>query len=220
MSNYNELIRRIPEWMYAQNRDLTNEVEELVSKAHNQIINLLDHDLFRTTISGKSLTAASDGVLDLSAESPRVLEIRSIRIDYNGTGGYTPIMRRDLEMLTMLFASNTAARPRFYAEYSGPLVIKAFPAPDVDYDIEVTANVEPPVLAPSQQTNIISTQHYRVIETATFRQAALYMRDWAAAEEYAKELGSAITEANAAIQRRKRDETDKRPQDASNVMGS
>lgn len=217
---YDELIRRGPLWTYANNRDLVAEMDVIVAQAHEQIISILDHDLFRTLITGKTLLKSSHGVLDLSAETPRVLEIRAIRMRYRaGEDDWAPLMRRDLETMSMLYARNRPRQPLYYAEYSGPLVVKAFPAPDRDYDLQVTANVAPPVLGPSQQTNIISTQFPRVMEKATFRQAEIFMKNWEGAQAYEKEMIDAINEANAQIQRRKRDTTETRPIDTANVQG-
>jgi hypothetical protein len=217
---YDDLLANTPNWLYARNKDITSVMETVVQQAHDQIINLIDHDLFRTVIGGKVLEAANYGVLDLSAETPRVLEVRGMRLKYKGEDSYTPIQRRDLEMLTMLYARNRPRVPLYYSEYSGTLVLKAFPAPKEDMDLEITANVEPLVLSPTNQTNIISIQAPRVLEKATFRQGALYMKDWQSADAYEKELGVAIQEINAAIQRRRRDETEIRPADASNVSGA
>lgn len=217
---YNELIRRAPLWSYAGNRDVVAEMDVLVAEAHDQIINILDHDLFRTVINNKQLLKSGGGVLNLSAENPRVLEIRGLRVRYRaGTDDWAPLMRRELETLSMLYARNRPRTPIYYAEYSGPLILKAFPAPDRDYDLQITANVEPPMLGPSVQTNIISVQFPRVVEKATFRQLALFMKNWDDAKVYEKEMVDAVNEANAQIQRRKRDATETRPVDTTNVQG-
>ena len=145
---YDDLIRRVPQWLYAQNRSLVLDMDDIVRQAHDQLIGVLDHDLFRTIITGETMTAASMGVLDLSAEDPPVLEVRSIRVRYrDGVDDWTPLQRRNLETLTMLYARNRPSRPLYYSEYNGPLIIKAFPAPKQDYELEIAANVEPPVLS-------------------------------------------------------------------------
>lgn len=220
MSTYDEIVRRTPDWMYAQNRSLVAEMPTIIAQAHEQLVNLLDHDLFRTVITGKKLEASNNGIIDLSAETPRVFEVRALRIKYREGDSFTPIQRRDLEMLTMLYARNAPKRPLYYAEYSGPLVLKVFPAPREDYDLEITANVEPPVLTSENQSNIITREAFRAMERATFRQAALYMRDWQAAAEFEKEMGTALTEVNAQISRRRRDETGQRQIEATNVQGA
>jgi hypothetical protein len=220
MITYDELIRRAPEWLYAQNRSLVDEMPAIVSQAHEQLINVIDHDLFRTVITGKTLDNTNLGTIDLSAESPRVLEIRGVRLRYRQSDdGWTPLLRRDLETMSMLYARNRPSRPLYYAEYSGPLVIKVFPAPRDVYDLEITANVEPPVLSPTQQTNIMSEWASRAVEKATFRQAAIFMKDWESAQAYEKEMMGAVTEANAQIQRRRRDDTGARPVETANVSG-
>jgi hypothetical protein len=219
-NDYAELIRRVPEWLYAQNRTLVDEMPAIVSQAHDQLINILDHDLFKTLILGKTLTSANNGVLDLSSETPRVLEVRAVRLKWRGDDDWTPLQRRDLETLTMMFARNMPRRPRYYSEYSGTLVLKAFPAPDRDYDLEITANVEPPVLSPTVQTNIMTEQAFRAVEKATMRQAAIFMKDWESAQLYEKEMATAVGEVNAAIQRRRRDAVETRPVETSNVSGA
>ena len=217
---YDELVRRSPLWLYAGNRDVVAEMDVIVSQAHDQIIGILDHDLFRTLITGKTLLASNNGVLDLSAEDPRVLEIRAVRLKYrSGTDDWVPLSLRNLETLSMLYARNRPRQPTYYAEYSGPLIIKAFPAPDRNYELQITANVEPPVLSASQQTNIMTEQFPRVVEKATFRQVALFMKNWDDAKAYEKEMVDAVNEANAQIQRRKRDVTETRPVDTTNVQG-
>jgi hypothetical protein len=219
-TTYNQLIADAPLWLYANNRDLVATMPKIVADAHEQIIGILDHDLFRTLIPNKTLLASNFGVLDLSAEDPRILEIRAIRMKYrSGADDWVPLMRRDLETLSMLYARNRPRQPTYYAAYSGPLVVKAFPAPDRNYDLQISANVEPPVLSPSQQTNIVAEQFPRVVEKATYRQAALFMKNWEDAKTYEKEMIDAVNEANAQIQRRKRDVTETRPVDTTNVEG-
>lgn len=217
---YSELIRRAPLWLYSSNRSITDEMPAIVREAHDQLINLIDHDLFRTIITGKSLLASTSGVLDLSLEDPRVLEIRSVRVQYQGDEqSWTPLQRRDLEAMSMMYARNRPRRPRYYSEYSSPLIIKAFPAPDMDYVTEISANVEPVPLGPSNQSNIIAVQFPRLMEKATYRQGALYMKNWEDAQIYEKEMATALNEANAQIQRRRRDDVETRPRDTTNVEG-
>jgi len=217
---YDDLIRRVPQWLYAQNRSLVLDMDDIVRQAHDQLIGVLDHDLFRSIITGETMTAASMGVLDLSAEDPPVLEVRSIRVRYrDGVDDWTPLQRRNLETLTMLYARNRPSRPLYYSEYNGPLIIKAFPAPKQDYELEIAANVEPPVLSETQQTNTMSILAPRAVEKAVFRQAAIYQKNWEDAQVYEKEMIQAVTEANAQVQRRRRDETETRPVETSNIQG-
>jgi len=218
---YDELIRRVPKWLYAQNRSLVDEMPEMVSEAHNQLLGVLDHDLFRTILTGKQATPASNGVLDLSQEDPDVLEIRAVRVRYrNGDDDWTPLRVRDLEMLTELYARNRPSRPLYYAEYNGPLIIKFFPMPREDYDLEISANVEPPVLSATVQTNVMSLRAPRAVEKAVLRQACLFQKNWEDAQMYEKEMAQAVTEANAQVQRRRRDDTEQRPVEAANVSGA
>ncbi len=216
---YDELIRRVPEWLYAKNRKLIDEMPAIITQAHEQLINTLDHDLFKTLIDGKTL-AAGDPILDLSTETPRVLEVRSVRLKVTGTDdGWTPILRRDLEMLSMLYARNKPRRPLFYTEYNGTLILKVFPSPALAHDVQITANVEPEVLSETVSTNIMAEEASRALEKAVMRQACLFMKAWEDAAQYSTEMTGAITEVNAAIQRRRRDDTEQRPRDTKNVMG-
>ncbi len=218
---YDELIDIVPRWLYAENRSLSGDIETIVSQAHQQLINVLDHDLFRTIITGETLTVSSGGVIDLGSQVPRVLEVRGIRLKWRGgSDDWTPIMRRDLEAMTMLYARNRPRRPVYYSEYNGFLILKAFPTPDRDYDLSITANVEPPVLSPTQQTNVISLEFPRALETATLRHACLYQKNWEDAQMYEKEMMGAVTEANAQVQRRRRDDSATRPIETSNVSGA
>lgn len=218
---FDQLVQNTPLWLYSNNRSLVQEMPTIVEMAHNQLINLIDHDLFRTIITGKSLLASTYGVLDLSSEDPRVLEIRAVRVQYqNDEQSWTPLQRRDLETMSMMYARNRPRRPRYYSEYSSPLVIKAFPQPDMDYVVEISANVEPPVLSATNQTNIISEQFPRLMEKATFRQGALYMKNWEDAQIYEKEMATALSEANAQIQRRRRDDVETRPVETANITGA
>lgn len=216
-TTYTELATNTPLWLYANNRDLVDEMPTIIAQAHEQLINVIDHDLFRTLITGK--TVGTDGLIDLSAEDPRVLEVRGIRIKWQGEDSWTPIFRRDLETMTMLYARNRPRRPLYYSEYSGPLVLKVFPSPPEVLDIQVTANVEPAVLTVSNQTNVLSQQASRALEKATFRQAALFMKNWEDAQIYEKEMIGAVTEINAQIDRRRRDETGQRPVETANQLG-
>lgn len=216
--DYTELVRRTPAWLYAQNRDIVAEMPVIIAQAHEQLFNIIDHDFFRTKIDGITLTL--DGILDLDTLIPDLMEVRAIRLQYRRTGEWTQLYRRDLEMLTALYSTNRPGRPRYYAEYAGPLVVQVFPQPAADYTVEVTCNVRCPVLSPTTPTNLLGDKAERALEKATFRQAALYMKDTAAAQTYEAEMTGAVAELNAAYGRRRRDDTGTRPVETANRAGT
>lgn len=217
--DYAELIRRTPEWLFARNRDILNaEMPNIVLQAHEQLVNVIDHDFFRTRVG--ALTLPTDGVLDLPALVPRILEVRAIRVQHRVAGEFTPLFQRDQEMLTMLYANNRPGRPRYYCEYDGPQVVKVYPQAPMALNIEITANVEPLPLSPTNTTNVLGDKAPRAMEKATFRQAALFMKDQAAAATYEQEMMAAVVELNSAIGRRRRDETDTKPRTTANTTGS
>lgn len=216
-TTYDELVRQVPIWGYNQNRDLVAEMPALVAQAEDQIFELVDHDLFQTILTGHTLTNGNPD-LDLSAVVG-LQEIRAIRLAYRGSYSYTPLERRDLEALTMMFTINRPARPRFYAEYGDINRVRVFPVPNADFDLEITANVEPQRLTPANQTNILASRFPRVYEKATLRQAALFMKNAQDAATYEGEMMSALQEASIAIARKRRDETGTRPVETSNASG-
>lgn len=217
--DYAELIRRTPEWLYARNRDLLNtEMPNIVLQAHEQLINVIDHDFFRARVA--NLTLPTDGVLDLPTLIPRLLEVRAIRVQYRQAGEFTPLFQRDQEMLTMLYANNRPGRPRYYCEYDGPKIVKVYPQAPMAMNIEVTANIAPEPLSPTVANNVIGDLAPRAMEKATFRQAALFMKDQAAAATYEQEMMAAVVELNSSIGRGRRDETDVKPRTTANTTGS
>lgn len=214
--SYDDLVQNTPVWLYAQNRDIVNEMPKIISDAEDHIINLLDHYLFQQVV-GDITVLAGDRDVDLSSYG--ILELRSMRAYFRDAGGVTPLERRDLEAMTMLYASNRQGRPRYYSQYGGVDTVRLFPIPSEDIDIEVTANVMPPKLGVAQQTNIISEKFPRVMERAVLRQGAIFMKNNQDEQRYAAELTSAITEANSAIGRLRRDETGTRPVETINASG-
>ena len=98
--------------------------------------------------------------------------------------------------------------------------LQVFPAPDADYQLQIEANVHPARLGPAQQTSLLTEQFPRAIEKAAFRQAALFMKAPADVAMYDQEMQMAVAEANGQTARRKRDETDKRPRETSNMTGT
>lgn len=216
--DYNELADSIPNWMYAQNRDLAASLPDIVDQAHRQLFNTIDHEFFRTKIT--ALTIPTSGTLDLSTQQPPIMEIRAIRLKYRKDDEWTPLFRRDLEGLSMLYARNAPGRPRYYAEDEGPLRLQVFPTPNMEYLIEVTCNQECPIMSPAAPNNLLGDHAPRALKFTTLRLAAMFMRDTDWEAKYAAEAQAAINELNASMGRRRRDDTAERPRDTTNATGS
>ena len=95
-----------------------------------------------------------------------------------------------------------------------------FPYPNMEYEVDVTMNLKPNGLSDLVDTNVLTDQFPRAMEKATFRQACLFMKNVKDAQMYEAEMMQSVTEANAAIGRRKRDTTGQRPHETTNVAGS
>jgi hypothetical protein len=215
---YAELVASVPDWMYAKNRSLADKMPEIVSVAQDELFDIIAHDFFRTKIVG--LTIPTSGTLDLSVQQPPVMEIRAIRLKYRKDDEWTPLFRRDLEALSMLYARNVPGRPRYYAEAAGPLMLQVYPTPDQAYTIEVTCNQECPKIGPTVAQNLLTDRAERALKFAILRFAAIYMKDAASEASYTKEMTSAVNALNAAYGRRLRDDTAERPRDTTNATGS
>ena len=218
MPGYDELIAEAPQWLYAQNRDLVDNMPEVLAQAELQVYQRLEHDAFRDTING--LTLDTDGVIDLTSVVPQVFEVRSVRVQYKGDDSYVPLLERNIEYLEMLYGRAKPGRPLYYAEDDTTLYLRAYPKPSSALPLQIRANVEPTALSPSNKTNLVTQRYYRVIQLATFRQAAIYMKNEADTVRYTNELNDALSEANAQIARRRRDETETKPKDTSNKAGT
>jgi hypothetical protein len=216
MATYDSLVTNTPIWLYAQNKDIVAQMPDLIADAEDQIFELIDHDLFQETLTGKTIL---QGQPDLDLTSDLIQEIRAIRISYRGAYSFTPVERRDLEFLTMLYTRNIPDRPRYYGQYGSFDQVRLFPIPRQDYDIEITVNKAPPRLSPSVQTNILIAKYPRVYEKASLKQGAIYMKNPADAATYDTEMVNAIMEANMAIGRHRRDETGTRPLETANSKG-
>jgi hypothetical protein len=215
---FDELKRVVPIWLYAQNKTLVAEMPQIIRQAEEELMLRLDHDLFQTILKGKTVSPASP-LIDLTTEDPKVMEVRALRLDYNRVGNFTPLERRDLEFLTMLYADARPARPRFWSEYGDINVLKVFPAPQIAYPLEITINVQPEPLSTTVQSNEITTQFPRAMEQATLYRGAVFMKNLKDAELYKAEMEASISEANAALARRRRDMTAKKPRDIANGTG-
>jgi len=216
MATYDSLVQDTPIWLYAQNRDIVDEMPKLISDAEDQIFEHIDHDLFQTVLTGKQIIANNPD-LDLTADNVR--EIRAVRLAWRSAYEFTPLERRELEFLTMLYNSNKPDRPRYYSAYGNLNVIRVFPLPRETYNLEVTVNLHPEKLSPTVQTNILSETFPRVYERAVLRQGAIFMKNPGDAQTYEKEMKDAIGEANIIIARRRRDETGQRAVETSNQAG-
>jgi len=215
-TTYDELLIKVPKWQYANNRSLVSDMPQVISDAEDQIINMIDHYLFQTVLVDIPVAA---GQSDIDLSGMGVLEVRAIRANYRTAGGRTPLERRDLEAMTMLFSANRPARPRFYSQYGAVDMFRLFPTPRTAFDVEVTANVQPPKLGPDQQSNIIAEKFPRVLDRAVMKQAAIYMKNPTDEARYGEEMVSALAEANAQIARWRRDETGTRLIETTNAMG-
>lgn len=216
---YAELIRVVPIWLYAQNKTLVAEMPQIIRQAEEELMLRLDHDLFQTILTGLSVTLG-DPLIDLTAEDPKVMEVRAVRLDYRRAGSFTPLERRDLEFLTMLYADTTPARPRFWSEHGDINMLRLFPTPNATYPLEITVNVQPVPLSTTVQSNSITTQFPRAMEQATLYRGAVFMKNLKDAELYKAEMEASIGEANAALARRRRDMTATKPRDIANGTGS
>lgn len=217
-TNYTSLVQSVPVWLYAANTSITTEMPRIIEQAQDMLLQSIDHDLFKTVITG--LSVGTDGLLDLSAEDPRVLEVRALRVRWRDRAdGWTPLLRRDHEMLTMLFVGDLVGRPRYYTEFDKPLSLKVFPKPSMAMDVEVTANVEPAKISASLATNIYTQEFPRALERACMHFGAMFMKNYEDAAAYEKDMMKALSEAGAAVNRRRRDETETRPRQTQNVMG-
>ena len=223
---YTELVRRVPLWLYADNTSLVDEMPNIITEAEDELILRLDHDLFQTALTGFTVGAdpydpnGTADLIDLSAEDPAIFEVRAIRLKLREQAhNWWPIHRRDIEMLSTLYANNSPGQPRFYATYPALLQYRVFPYPRTAYDVEITANVQPARLSNTVDTNVLTDQFPRAMEKATLRQAALFMKDSGAAATYEGEMMQSVNEANMQVSRRRRDETGVRPVETANATG-
>jgi hypothetical protein len=218
---YDNLLNETPLWLYAGNRALVDNMPDVILKAERQLVLVIDHDLFRTTLPITTLPAGVS-VVDLSDHDPLVMEVRGFRVRWrDGDDQWTPILPREAEYLTMLYSTQRPGRPKYYTQDGGFLQLQTFPTPDRDYDVEITANLYPPALggSPVVEENVLTKQFPRAFEMAVYRQAAIFMKDDAASARYDSEMMAAIPEANTQSARRRRDETGQRPHETANASG-
>jgi hypothetical protein len=214
---YDDLIAYAPLALIMRNRDTVAQMPEIVRRAQSYLVSRLDHDLFRTMIP--NATIGADGIIDQTAFPGQVLEIRSISVQVS-PGSWLPLLRRSEEMLIALHSDNPRGQPRFYA-VTAASDIQTFPALGVAGKLaRVTANVAPPVLAPTVQTNIISEQFPELFEFATAMEAAVFNVDAATTQLYQSRASETLQVANAQISRRTRDESAQRAVETRNIQGA
>ena len=218
--NYNELLAEVPVVLRAQNSTLTNvnTFAGIVRDAVNQVVNLLDHEAFKTTISGQEIPTT--GSFTLASVDPPVLEIRSIEIRLDDAASYPtrPLIPRQVETLAALYPGGTTGAPQFYAE-TAHLVLQVFPRPASSVFAEVRVNQRPATLSVSSPTNVLTDRYPRILDNAVLRRAALFMKDYDALARYEAELAAAAQEVNAEVGRHRRDESSQRPRSTENVTG-
>lgn len=204
-TNYDNLLNDPPVVLMAQNRTLPTNMPILIRQAEDEVCARLDHDAFRSTVQTPIALVPGTPTFDLRNEPNAVYEVRAVEIDI---GGQTVVLeQREIGRLTAVFASGETGVPRFYAEDEEPLMFRVFPAPDTTYPVRIKANIAPPSLGPSQQTNVLTQRFPRLIEMAVFKHASRFQRNQVDEARYAEQFELALTEANQQIARNRRDET-------------
>lgn len=214
---YDDLIAYAPLATISRNRDTVAEMPNIVRRAQNYLVARLDHDLFRTLLP--AIPIGADGVLDPTDIPGTLLEVRSVQVEVS-PGSWLPLLRRSEEMLVALHSDNPRGRPRFYSvTASGD--IQTYPTiGETGMTARVTANVSPPVLAPDEQTNIISNQFPELFEFAATMEAAIFNIDPATTELYRGRVDETLLVANRQISRRTRDENAQRAVETRNITGA
>lgn len=218
---YDEIIAFAPLALYAQNRDLTAEMPQLVKQAQDYVVSRLDHDAFATTTLPDT-TISAEGMLDTSPITSRLLELRSLSWEF-APDRFQPLLPRAYEIMLMLYSDRPRGRPRYYAQADGfdPLpLIRVFPAPGRVLTARARGNIAPESLAPGVQENLLSRNFPQLLQYATAREAAVFMADPAMQQRWEDELTDALVAANAQVGRRTRDEAAQRPVDTRNARGS
>jgi hypothetical protein len=204
---YDDLIALIPVTLMAQNRTLADptELQRIVRRAEDEIIERIDHDAFRARLSGKTVTPGNGGEIDLTQEARRVLEVRALQLVL--PDGVYPLERREVERLNALYLGSYVGQPRYYAEDDIPMLLRVFPAPDQTYSINVSANIEPERLSPVVQQSVLTRSYPRLLEMCALKHGAHFMRNPSDEQRYGALTDAALMEANTQLARRRRDET-------------
>jgi len=215
---YDDLIAAIPPTLMAQNRTLAEpaELQRVVRRAEDEIIERIDHDAFRARLSPRTVSESAP-TMDLSQEPRRVLEIRALQLVV--PEGLYPLERREIERLNALYYGGSIGTPRYYAEDDDPMLLRVFPRPDTTYTINVAANIEPERLAPSVQQSVLTRSYPRLLEMMAFKHGAHFMRNMADEQRYGQLADAALMEANTQLARRRRDETGVTSAQTANRVG-
>lgn len=214
--DYNRLLTYVPQVLMAENRTLVDVMPEIVMEAEDEIYERLDHDAFRTYL-GEFTATPSNPKVDLRVETPRILEVRAMRVFQDGAP--VPLKMRDEERMSAMWPFPVFGQPRYYAETPGPFMYRLYPAPEVEIDVGVAANQIPPRLTEGDPENVLTEQYGRLLLNATLRAGSRFMRNTTDEQRYAEEMGAALEEANTAISRRRRDETHTRRNETANRTG-
>lgn len=215
-TTYNDLITYGPLATYTANRDTVNEMPNLVRRAQDYITARLDHDLFAETAI--DLTLADDGLVNDFSLPEKFLEIRHFLIR-TASGGFFPILPRPETMLEALYPADRKGVPRYYARLRNR-TYKVFPRPWSATPARLRANVAPPTLNPSVQTNILTEKFPGTFEVALLREAALFNLDMPQVELHTTTLRDMLGASNRQISRLARDESAQRLTETRNVEGS
>lgn len=203
---YDDLIASIPITLMAQNRTLADpaELQRVVRRAEDEIIERIDHDAFRARLTGRTVGPGA-ATIDLTQEARRVLEVRALQLVL--PAGVYPLERREIERLNALYLGAYVGAPRYYAEDDVPLLLRVFPEPDQSYSINVAANIEPERLSPAIQQSVLTRSYPRLLEMMAFKHGAHFMRNPADEQRYGILADAALMETNTQLARRRRDET-------------
>ncbi len=215
---YDDLIAAIPSTLMAQNRTLAepDELQRVVRRAEDEIIERIDHDAFRARLDGHIVDPANH-VIDLSQEARRVLEVRALQLVI--PDGVYPLERREVERLNALYFGGSMGMPRYYAEDDDPLLLRIFPRPDTTYSVNVSANIEPERLAPAVPQSVLTRTYPRLLEMMALKHGAHFMRNMGDEQRYGALADAALMEANAQLARRRRDETGVTSAQTANRVG-
>lgn len=217
MKTYNDIIQFAPLALMAGNRgDLRAEMPNIVRRAQVFVMDRIDHDAFKTRLPDTTISA--DGVLNETGFPDGIFELRGVSIEI-GTGRWFPLRKRSWSMCEALYSDGRPGRPRYYGEDPDGVHV-AWPPPGRVTPARASANVAPPILSPTQQTNLLSEKYPQLMEYAAAREAATFMLDETLIGAMDGRLGEELVSINKQIGRRNRDESAQRPVDTRNAAGS
>lgn len=222
MITYSSLVADTPTQIMGRNDDLPAAMPKIIWRAQEMMVNAIDHDEFREGITSQ-LTAGTGDFdvtlgLDGGSGAREVLELRGMRIDYDGS--QYPLLIRDAEMLAALYPDTSLrAAPRYYALGERIELYAIRPIPDIDCTITVTANLRPDYISDTLETNIFTRRSPLSLEAAVHAQACLFNKDYAGYETYEAEMARYLAQENMQVARRRRDMAQERPREIVNVRG-